>query len=83
MKLKKLKTGRGAQEWPNGIRCASPKCHRKIAPGDAVLGGRERTQGSIVFHKQCIVSIVCGEWPETRYDEIRRSIIEDPTSVFA
>ena len=81
MNLKKMKTPSGAQEWPNGIGCSRQGCGIKIAPGDAVLAGRERTQGSVVFHKGCIIGLVQSEWPESRYDEIRQSIIESPAEL--
>ena len=79
MKLKKMRTPDSSKEWPNGIRCS--QCSRVVVPQEAVLAGHERTQGSIVYHKGCIVGLVKREWPESQYDEIRQNIIDAPERV--
>lgn len=80
MNLRKMVAPKGVG-WPTGLKCSREGCSVRIAPGDAVLAGRNPTQGSLAFHKGCITGLVGGEWPESRYDRIRESIIEDPTSV--
>ena len=68
-------------QWTNGVCCSL--CGSPVIPSQSVLAGRERTQGSVAFHRGCAISLVQGAWPECLYDEIREGILADPDKVLA
>lgn len=69
------------QDWPNnGVYCLH--CERDITPGSTCLGGFDNIKGSVVFHKDCILEVVIGEWPEDEWNRVRNEIIANAQEIF-
>jgi hypothetical protein len=66
--------------WPSGIPCLH--CNRPAGRGEAVLAAKTPIQGTILFHKGCLFALTKQNWPESRYDEVRQEIIDNPELVF-
>lgn len=61
--------------WPKGANCSA--CGRVLKWKDSVLAGRSPSRGTIAFHKECILNIVDVEFPDSRFDKIKASIVEN------
>lgn len=80
MRMEKMITPSGSA-WPNGARCFH--CRRKLQAGEPVLAGRCDLRGTVAFHKGCLIALTRQNWPESLYDEIRQSIIDNPEQVLS